>query len=168
MGDSKSKNPRSDPIVPGIEGCLQCLQRKNDQRLDGSAIEDVRETSTSNRIFLIKNLLNLNIGDSESVVGHLNEFNMLTSQLKSVEINFEDEIRALVLLSSLSEAWDGLMVTVSNFCGTRTLKFDDVVGVLLSEEKHRKSSGSAKTSRSVLSVNQRERFENRDKKRIGG
>ena len=40
------------------------------------------------------------------------------SQLESVKINFEDEIRALVLLSSLSEACDGLVMTVSNSCGT--------------------------------------------------
>ena len=61
--------------------------------------------SASNKVFL-KKLLNLKIADSGSVAGHLNKVNMLTSQLESVEINFEDKIRALVLLSSLSETWD--------------------------------------------------------------
>jgi len=54
--------------------------------------------------------------------------------LESIEINFDDEIRAMALLSNLPEAWDGLVMAVSNSCGTRTLKFDDMVGVLLSEE----------------------------------
>jgi len=49
----------------------------------------------------MKKLFNLKMTDSESVAEHLNEFNTLTSQLESVEINFYDEIRALVLLSSL-------------------------------------------------------------------
>jgi len=44
------------------------------------------------------------MADSESITGHLNKFNTLTSQLELVEINFEDEIRALILLSRLSEA----------------------------------------------------------------
>jgi len=73
--------------------------------------------SASNNVFLMKKLFNLKMANSGRVVGHLNEFNMLTSQLESVEINFEDEIRALVLLSILPEVWEGLVMTVSNFCG---------------------------------------------------
>jgi len=73
----------------------------------------------------MKKLLNLKMGDIKSIVGHLNEQNTLMSQLESVEINFEDKINTLVLLSSLPEAWDGLVMTVSNSCGTEILKFDD-------------------------------------------
>ena len=51
----------------------------------------------------MKKLFNLKMVESESVVERLNEFNMLMSQLKSIKINFNDEIRALVLLSSLPE-----------------------------------------------------------------
>ena len=102
--------------------------------------------STSNMVFLMKNLSHLKMANNESVSGHINEFNTLMRQLESVEINFEDEIRALILLSSLSEAWDSLVMVVSNFCRTGTWKFDDVVGVLLSEAERRKSSGSAEIS----------------------
>ena len=56
-------------------------------------------------------------------------------------------------------------MAVSNFCGTGTLKFNDALDVLLSEEAHRKLSGLAETSGSVLSVNQRGRSANRDKKK---
>ena len=60
--------------------------------------------SASNKIFLMKKLFNLKMVDNGSIVEQLNEFNTLTSQLESIEINFDDEIRALVLLSSLLEA----------------------------------------------------------------
>ena len=40
------------------------------------------------------------------VVDHINEFNMIVSQLSLVEINIEDEIKALILMSSLPESWD--------------------------------------------------------------
>jgi len=114
-----------------------------------------KKPSASNKVFLMKKLSNLRMADSGSVTGHLNEFNMLTSQMKSVEINFEDKIRALVLLSSLLKAQNDLIIAVSNSCGIGTLNFDDMVGVLLSEETCRKSSRSAETSGSALGVDWR-------------
>ena len=123
--------------------------------------------SASNNVFLMKKLFNLKMADSGSVAGHFNEFNKLTSQLELVENNFKDEIRVLVMLSSLPEAWDGLVIVVSNSCGTRILKFNDVVGVLLSEEARRKSSWLAETSGSALSVDWRGNSGNRDKKKNG-
>jgi len=39
-----------------------------------------------------------------SIADHINEFNIIVSQLSSVEINFEDEIEALILMSSLPES----------------------------------------------------------------
>jgi len=42
------------------------------------------------------------------------------------------------------------------------------MGVLLSKEAHRKSSGSVETSGNALSVDKRGRSGNRDKKRIVG
>ena len=39
----------------------------------------------------MKKFFNLNMTDDGNVAGHLNEFNMLTSQLESVEINFKEK-----------------------------------------------------------------------------
>jgi len=52
----------------------------------------------------MKKLFNLKMTENKSVIEHLNEFNTLMSQLESIEINFDDEIRMLVLLSNLLEA----------------------------------------------------------------
>ena len=57
----------------------------------------------SNKLFFMKKLFNVKMANSRSVVRHLNKFNTLTSQLETIEINFEDEIRAVILLSSLPE-----------------------------------------------------------------
>jgi len=73
----------------------------------------------------------------------------------------------LVLLFSLPQAWDGLVMTLSNSCETGTFKFDDAMGVLLSEETCRKSSGSVKISGSALSFDRRGRPMNRAKKKNG-
>ena len=45
------------------------------------------------------------------------------------------------------------------------MKFDNAVGVLLSEEARRKSSGAAETSGSFLSFERRGRSMNREKKK---
>ena len=69
------------------------------------------------------------------IVDHLNDFNTVTSQLSSVEVNFDDEVRALLFLCIFPESWNGLFVAISNFVsGSSTLKFDDVVGAILSKE----------------------------------
>jgi hypothetical protein len=50
-------------------------------------------------------------------------------------VEFYDEVRALLILFSLPESWNNLVMAVNNFVfGSNNLKFDDVVGVILSEE----------------------------------
>jgi hypothetical protein len=91
--------------------------------------------STSNKVFLMKILFNMKMSEGGSVVDHLNEFNTVTNQLSSVKVDFDDEVRDLLILCSLPEIWNGLVMVVSNFVSSsNTLKFDDVVGVILSEE----------------------------------
>ena len=62
--------------------------------------------------------------------------------LSSIKVNFDDEVRALLNLCSFLEIWNGLFMDVSNSVpSSNTLKFDDVVGAIHSEEMRRKSTG---------------------------
>ena len=86
----------------------------------------------------MKHLFNMKMSEGGSVVDHLNDFNTVTSQLSSVGVNFDDEVRALLFLFSLPESWNGLVMAISNsVSGSSTLKFDDVVGAILIKEKLR-------------------------------
>ena len=86
----------------------------------------------SNHVFLMKCLFNMNMSEGGSIAHHLNEFNMLTSQLSSVKVNFDDEVRDLLILCSFPECWNSLFRVVCNFVPSlNTLKFDDVIGVIL-------------------------------------
>ena len=60
--------------------------------------------STSNKIFLMTPLFNIKMAESGSVLDDLNEFNIVTSHLSSVGINFDEEIRALFILCSLPKS----------------------------------------------------------------
>ena len=48
--------------------------------------------SASNKVFLMKQLFNMKMSEGGSVADHLNEFNIVTSQLSSVGVNFDDEL----------------------------------------------------------------------------
>ena len=101
------------------------------------------------------------MAEGGSIVDHLNEFNIITSHLSSMGINFDEEIRALLILCSLPKSWNGLVMAVSNYVpGSSTLKYDDVISVILSEETHRKSS-SGSTSGSALNAQSRGRMTER-------
>jgi hypothetical protein len=89
----------------------------------------------SNKVFLMKILFNMNMSKGGSVADHLNEFNTVTNQLSYVKVDFDNEVRVLLILCSLPEIWNGLVMAASNsVSSSNTLKFDDVVGVILSEE----------------------------------
>ena len=77
----------------------------------------------------------MKMSEGGSIADHLNDFNTVTSQLSSVGVNFHDEVRALLFLCSLLEIWNGLVMAISNSVSrSSTLKFNDVVGAILSKE----------------------------------
>lgn len=49
----------------------------------------------------MKNPYNLKMKEGASVIEHLNEFNIITSQLASVKIILDDEIRDILLMCSM-------------------------------------------------------------------
>ena len=56
--------------------------------------------STSNKVFLMKRLFNMKMSGGGSITDHLNDFNTVTNQLSSLGVKFDDEFRALLILSS--------------------------------------------------------------------
>ena len=73
-----------------------------------------KKPSTSIKVFLMKRLFNMKMAEGGFVADHLNDFNTVTSQLSSMGINFDEEIRALLILCSLPESWNRLVMVVSN------------------------------------------------------
>ncbi|KAE8693764.1 putative galacturonosyltransferase-like 4 [Hibiscus syriacus] len=117
--------------------------------------------SASNKVHLMRRLFNLRMTEEASMAQHLNELNTITTQLSSVEIEFDDEVRALILLSSLPDSWNATVTAVSSSSGNSKLKFDDVRDLVLSEEIRRRESGEASTS-SALHTKSRGRTSERN------
>ena len=120
--------------------------------------------SASNKVHLMRRLFNLRMAEGASVAQHLNELNTITTQLSSVEIEFDDEVRALILLSSLPDSWNATVTAVSSSSGNSKLKFDDVRDLVLSEEIRRRESGETSNS-SALHTESRGRTSERNSNR---
>ena len=101
---------------------------------------DLYEKNTaSNKVFLMKKLYNLKMKEGASVAEHLNSFNIINNQLASIKIILDDEIRAILLMCSMPNSWENLIVAMITSKNIGTLKFDDVSNSLMKEELRRKS-----------------------------
>ena len=54
--------------------------------------------SNSNKVFLMKHLFYMKLVEGGSIANILNEFNIFTSQLSSVNVNFDEEISVRINL----------------------------------------------------------------------
>ena len=82
--------------------------------------------SVNNKVYLMTKLFNLKKTEGTSIAQYLNEFNTITNQLSTVGIEFDDEVRALILLASLPNSWEAMRMVVSNSAGKSKLKYDDI------------------------------------------
>ena len=123
------------------------------------------KTFANNKVHLMKKLFNLKMAENASVVQHLNEFNTITNQLSFVRIDFDDEIRALIVLASLPNSWEAMRMAVSNSTGKEKFKYNDIRGLILAKEIRRKDVGESSGSGSVLNLETRGRGNDRNSNR---
>ena len=110
----------------------------------------------------MKKLFNLKMAENASVAQHLNEFNTITNQLSSVEIDFDDEIRALIVLASLPNSWEAMRMAVSNSTGKEKLKYNDIRDLILAEEIRRRDADETSGSGSALNLETRGKSNDRN------
>ena len=96
-----------------------------------------KSKSLVNKLFLRKTMYNMGMREGDSMKENLNTFNTMLSQLIFVEIKISDEDNCINLLCSLLDSWDSLVVAIGS--NTTSLKFEEVVSSLLSEEMRQKN-----------------------------
>ena len=111
--------------------------------------------SANNKVHLMKKLFNLKMAENASVAQHLNEFNTITNQLSFVEIDFDDEIHALIVLASLPNSWEAMRMAISNSIGKEKLKYNDIQDLILAEEIRRRDASETSESDSALNLETR-------------
>ena len=63
---------------------------------------------------------------------HLNEYESLSSQILSQGMAIQDELRAIILMSSLPSSWETFVTTVCN-ASTTAIKYSEVTNAILTE-----------------------------------
>ncbi|VFQ80704.1 unnamed protein product [Cuscuta campestris] len=99
--------------------------------------------SAANKVFLIRELVNTKMKEGTSVTEHINKLNSILARLLSVGIKFDDEVQALLLLSSLPDNWSGTVTVVTDSVGPDGFTFDQIRDLVLGEDVRRKSSGES-------------------------
>ena len=97
--------------------------------------------NVQNKAFLIRKLVNMKYKDGDSMAEHMSIFQNTVNQLTTAEIKLDDELQALLLLSSLPDNWEVLVVTLTNSAPSGKLKMSTVKESMLNEEARRKERG---------------------------
>ena len=58
--------------------------------------------------------MNLKYKEGNSVTEHLRNFQGLLNELSTMKLELDDEVQTLLLLSSLPDIWETLVVSLSN------------------------------------------------------
>ncbi|GFY87492.1 hypothetical protein Acr_05g0011310 [Actinidia rufa] len=114
--------------------------------------------TSRNKALLMRRLVNLKL-QRGTVAEHTSEFQNLVNQLASIDLHFDDEMQALLVLSSLPESWETLVVSLSNSTQDGKLTMSTVKHALFNEEARKKEMGMTDRSESqaLISDESRER-----------
>ena len=102
--------------------------------------------SLHNKIFLKRRLYTLRMAETTAVTDHINTIRTLFSQLTTLGQQIEESERAELLLQSLPDSYDQLIINLTNNILTDYLVFDDVAAAILEEENRRKNKGDRNSS----------------------
>ena len=109
--------------------------------------------SSLNKLHLVRCLFNLRMTEGGSVAEHLNAFQVISNQLDFFNFNLGDEMKALMLLSSLPESWT---TTVDVIGVKEDLTFEEVRDRILNDDIRRKERSEASgSSGSALNLESR-------------
>lgn len=95
----------------------------------------------STRIFLRRKLINLKLDESVPMQSHISEIRELADQLESIGDTVKDTELAIILLCSLPERYNPLIITLEGRPANE-ITFDSVSSRLLAEEERQKESGA--------------------------
>ncbi|TNV99285.1 hypothetical protein C5H24_12350, partial [Xylella fastidiosa] len=115
--DWKSLNRKAVALIRQCVGqeVIHHVAQETDAYALWTKLEGMYQSKTSrNKALLMRRLVNLKLRVGDSVAGHSSEFQNLVNQLSNVGLKFDDELQALLLLSSLPDNWETLVVSLSN------------------------------------------------------
>ncbi|KAH9782974.1 hypothetical protein KPL71_009140 [Citrus sinensis] len=140
-------NAISDLHLALADGVLSSVAEKNTVKEIWDTLTKLYEAkSLHNKIFLKRKLYTLRMAESTIVIDHINTLKTLFSQLTMLGHNIEGNERAELLLQSLPDSYDQLIINLTNNNPVDSLVFDDVAASVLNEESRRKNKENRQAS----------------------
>ena len=104
-----------------------------------------------NRVSIFRKIARLRYQEGSYMVEHMNSFQGLINQTTSLEVPLIDEVLALLLLGSLPNSWETLVVTLGNVGPEgKHLSLARVKSSLLNEESLRKDRETGTDSKALV------------------
>ena len=123
----------SDSVLSGVE------EKKSAKEIWDALTKLYQAKSLHNKIFLKRRLYTLRMAETTSVTEHINTLNTLFSRLNSLGHKIAELERAEILLQSLPDSYDQLIINYTNNVLSDYIVFDDVAAAVLEEESRRKN-----------------------------
>jgi hypothetical protein len=76
--------------------------------------------------------------EGSDLVGHINVFSQMVTDLEQLGVAVDDEDKAIILLCSLPSSYEHVVTTLTY--GKESIKIGDITAALLAREQRRKSS----------------------------
>uniref|UniRef100_A0A2N9HC61 Integrase catalytic domain-containing protein n=1 Tax=Fagus sylvatica TaxID=28930 RepID=A0A2N9HC61_FAGSY len=120
--------------------------------------------SLTNKLHLKQKLYGLKMTEGADLRQHINTFKQIISDILRIDIKFEDEDKAMMLLTSLPASYEHLVTTL--LYGKETLELEEVSGALLDhyQRKHKDSTESSGEGLVVKGYQDRGRKKDKDDK----
>ena len=116
------------------------------------------------RVSVFRKIVRLRYQDGSSMVEHINAFQGLTNNTTYLEVPLDDKVLTLLLLGSLMNSWETLVVTFGNAGPQgKHLTQEQVKSSLLNEEAHRKDKDSIFDSKALVTEGNMNRGRSRNK-----
>nr|CAD1835772.1 unnamed protein product [Ananas comosus var. bracteatus] len=136
---AEQKEEIDDKALTAIQLCLsdEVLREVLDEKTAAGLwlkLESLYMTkSLTNKLYLKQRLFMLRMAEGTSIKSHLDEFNSIIMDLRSIDVKIEEEDEALLLLCSLPPSYKNFRETF--LFGRDTLCLDDVKSSLLSKRE---------------------------------
>ncbi|GKD09664.1 gag-pol polyprotein [Tanacetum coccineum] len=128
------------------DGVLSSIEEKKSAKEIWDHLARLYEArSLHNKNFLKRKLYALRMTESTSVTEHVNNLNTLFSQLTSLSCIIEPQERAEILLQSLPDSYDQVIINLTSNVLSDYLVFDDVAAAILEEENRRNNREDRQT-----------------------
>ena len=104
---------------------------------------------------MIRRLVNLKYKDGNSVAEHLNNFQGLLNELSTMKLELDDEVQTVLLLSSLPDSWETLVVSLSDSTPNGVITINMVKDNMFNEKARRKELGISSSTEALVIEKQR-------------